>query len=131
MNEMEQEKKASLHADVMLRRALDLRAKNNVLIAEFMGGILSSVPNLINLPQTIGDANILVVKGSEMLPNGTYSVHRLNELQYHTSWDWLMPVVDKIEQVHEGVPKQLINLSLFSTRQEIYQAVVELSLIHI
>ena len=48
-----------------------------------------------------------------------------DELQYHTSWDWLMPVVDKIEQVHEGVPNQLINLSLFSTRQEIYQSVVE------
>ena len=47
------------------------------------------------------------------------------EMRFHTSWDWLMPVVDKIEQVHEGVPNQLINLSLFSTRQEIYQSVVE------
>ena len=69
--------------------------KSNKLIAEFMGGVLSSVPNLINLPQTRGDANIYSVKGSEVLPNGTYSVHRLSELKYHSSWDWLMPVVEK------------------------------------
>ena len=73
--------------------------ENNKLIAEFMGGVLSSVPNLINLPQTRGDANIHSVKGSEVLPNGTYSVHRLSELKYHSSWDWLMPVVDKIESL--------------------------------
>lgn len=72
--------------------------KDNKIIAEFMGGIISSVPNLINLPQTRGDANIHSVKGSEMLPNGTYSVHRLNELKYHTSWDWLIPVVNKCYQ---------------------------------
>ena len=72
--------------------------ETNKLIAEFMGGTLSSVPNLINLPQTRGDANIHSVKGSEMLPNGTYSVHRLNELKYHSSWDWLMPVVSKCRE---------------------------------
>ncbi len=71
--------------------------KDNKLIAEFMGGVLSPTPNLINLPQTRGDANIHSVKGSYVLPNGTYSVHRLNELKYHNSWDWLMPVVAKIE----------------------------------
>ena len=73
--------------------------ENNKLIAEFMGGTPSSVPNLINLPQTRGDANIHSVKGSELLPNGTYSVHRLNELEYHSSWDWLMPVIEKIEEI--------------------------------
>ena len=66
--------------------------ETNKLIAEFMGGTLSSVPNLINLPQTRG---VHSVKGSKMLPNGTYSVHRLNELKYHSSWDWLMPIVSK------------------------------------
>lgn len=25
-----------------------------------------------------------------------------NELKYHTSWDWLMPVVEKIENLHDG-----------------------------
>ncbi len=73
--------------------------ENNKLIAEFMGGILSSVPNVINIPQTVGGARILCVKGSEMLPNGTYSVHRLNDLKYCSSWDWLMPVVNRIESM--------------------------------
>jgi hypothetical protein len=73
----------------------DLR-DNNKLIAEFMGGIKSSVPNLINLPQTIGQSSILCVKGSEGLPSSTYKVERINELQYDSSWDWLMPVVVKL-----------------------------------
>jgi len=73
--------------------------ENNKLIAKFMGGVLSSAPNLINLPQTRGDANIYSVKGSETLPNGTYSLHRLSELKYHTSWDWLIPVVEKIHKL--------------------------------
>ena len=121
--------------------------ENNRLIAEFMGGTLSSVPNLINLPQTRGDANIHSVKGSEMLPNGTYSVHRLNELKYHSSWDWLMPVVDKIEsderfdvnvlqygtiissntkeRGHIEIVNNVANISFDSKIDHTYQAVVE------
>jgi hypothetical protein len=80
-------------------RVVNIPSKtDNELIAKFMGGVLSSVPNLINLPQTRGDANIHSVKGSEVLPNGTYSVHRLSELKYHSSWDWLMPVVSKCRE---------------------------------
>jgi|6_EtaG_2_1085325.scaffolds.fasta_scaffold81671_2 hypothetical protein len=48
-----------------------------------------------------------------------------DEYDYHTSWDWLKPVVDEIEMRCEGVPKELLHLSLFSTREEVYQAVVE------
>ena len=121
--------------------------ENNKLIAEFMGGTLSSVPNLINLPQTRGDANIHSVKGSEMLPNGTYSVHRLNELKYHSSWDWLMPVVDKIEsderfdvnilqygtiissntkeRGHIEIVNNVANISFDSKIDHTYKAVVE------
>ena len=62
-----------------------------------MGGKLSAhSQNLINMPQTIGDAKIHCVKGSELLPNGTYSLCYLHELKFHSSWDWLMPVVEKI-----------------------------------
>ncbi len=70
--------------------------ENNKLIAEFMGGIKSSVPNLINMPQTIGQSSILCVKGSEGLPSSIYKVEKINKLKYHSSWDWLMPVVEKI-----------------------------------
>ncbi len=44
--------------------------ENNKLIAEFMGSNL----------------------------NGLESWQYEEELQYHTSWDWLMPVVEKIEE---------------------------------
>ena len=100
--------------------------KDNKLIAEFMGGVLSSVPNLINLPQIRGDANIHSVKGSEVLPNGTYSVHRLSELKYHSSWDWLMPVVMRCYEsdikIEVGdITHGLLDCDLEST----HQAVVE------
>tara|TARA_B100000780_G_scaffold278963_1_gene254655 strand:- start:988 stop:1248 length:261 start_codon:yes stop_codon:yes gene_type:complete len=45
--------------------------------------------------------------------------------KFHNSWDWLMPVLEKVEQVNEGIPPQLIHLSLFSTINEVYEAVVE------
>ncbi len=83
MTEMEQEKRASLHADVMLRRALDLRAKNNVLIAEFMG---------VKSYEASGYTNFVYSEDS----------HRTEvDLAYHDSWDWLMPVVEKIDEVSD------------------------------
>lgn len=69
--------------------------KENKLIAEFM-----EYPNL----GTKGD---------------------FSYLKYHKSWDWLIPVVESIERVHEGVPQELMNVSLFSTIDEVYNAVVE------
>ncbi len=98
--------------------------ENNKLIAEFMGGVISNVSNLINLPQNRGEANVHSVKGSEILPNGTYSIHRLNELKYHTSWDWLMPVIENIDHLqHEpltSIQKALSTRSIENT----YKAVV-------
>jgi hypothetical protein len=84
--------------------------KYNKLIAEFMG-------------MTYGDPNDNSVM-IQMTPQGN-EVVPIESMKYHCSWDWLMPVVEKIEQVHEGVPKQLIHLSLLSTRDEVYNAVVE------
>jgi hypothetical protein len=46
-------------------------------------------------------------------------------MKYKYSWDWLMPVVEKIEQVNEGVPPQLLDINLFSSIDEVYQAVIE------
>ena len=82
---------------------------NNKLIAEFMG-----VHEIMHDGYSEYDFD-----------DNTLDVVHQKHLRYHTSWDWLMPVVEKIEQVHEGVPQELINLSLFSTIDEVYKAVVE------
>jgi len=102
--------------------------KNNKIIAEFMGGIKSSVPNLINLPQTIGQSSILCVKGSEGLPSSAYKVERINELQYHSSWDWLMPVAEKCLTTNEPTDGQhyFINDALLTCNIDVvYDRVVE------
>lgn len=54
------------------------KMNTNKLIAEFMGGVMHE--GLMSLPND----------------NNLYNIDC--QLQYHTSWDWLMPVVDKIEK---------------------------------
>jgi hypothetical protein len=80
---------------------------NNKLIAEFMG-----------VPQ--GKHTHFMVE-----PFALESYADVDDLKYDASWDWLMPVVHKIEQVNEGVPQQMLHINLYSERREVYQAVVE------
>ena len=73
---------------------------SNKLIAEFMGG---------EKPERTSDLRHFIEEHHN----------------YHTSWDWLMPVVDKIEQVNEGAPEQMLHVNLYSDIGEVYEAVVE------
>lgn len=57
--------------------------EGNKLIAEFM-----------ELPIHDG---VSIAKTPLMLYEFNYNLHSTSELKFHTSWDWLMPVVDKIE----------------------------------
>ena len=82
--------------------------KDNKLIAEFMG-IDSFKDSLASLHQ--GKINL--------------DVDLYEQAQYHSSWDWLIPVVNAIEMKFEGLPDELINLSLYSEINEVYLAVVE------
>ena len=63
-----------------------MRTENNKLIAEFMG--------LSKVPCSIGTENGIVTEGYMHPKCGVPMT--ANGLQYD-SWDWLMPVVDKIE----------------------------------
>ena len=78
----------------------------NILIAEFMG-----------LKEHEGSYYLPLYNSGDWVPDV--------ELDYHTSWDWLMPVVQKIEQDCEGVPQDMLNISLYSDINEVYKAVVE------
>ena len=59
--------------------------KENKLIAEFMG-------------MELGDDKTMYYDDAENLHPPT----PINELKFHSSWDWLMPVVDKIENDHKA-----------------------------
>ena len=75
--------------------------ENTKIIAEFMG---------------------IVCNENEYYNNG----HKIGSiLNFYSSWEWLMPVVHEIKKVNKGVPKELINLSICSTKREIFKAVVE------
>lgn len=68
--------------------------ENNKLIAEFMGANIEERKQCI-LP---------VAKFREAPTNNKkYSAFELCYLEYNTSWDWLMPVVEKIESLGHGV----------------------------
>lgn len=75
--------------------------------------------------------NKLIAKfmGYEVKHNKCYSPKyndgTIAPMQFHKSWDWLMSVVEKIEQVNEGVPEQMLHVNLYSERREVYNAVVE------
>ena len=85
--------------------------KNNKLIAEFMGISID------------GEFAYIKDEGSpleETMP--------INQMEYHTSWDWLMPVCQKID---EKLSDNRLNLGYFdecltSNDLEVrFQAVVE------
>ncbi len=98
--------------------------KENKLIAEFMGLTNHHNDNLVMVRK--------VSQGNEPPIN---EVVPIDALQYHSSWDWLMPVVEKIETVSGKLPTHIGNIpndedyesnNFLSTNiEETYKAVVE------
>jgi len=84
---------------------------DNKLIAEFMGG-----------QRVLPDEDVY------NMPTHNNLCYGVNELQYDTSWDWLMPVVQKCfdtQQPEEG-QHYFINESLLTMDIEVvYDRVVE------
>ena len=76
--------------------------KDNVLIAEFMGMKYSD-------DRSFNDGE------------WTHSIRSLNKFQ--TSWDWLMPVIDKCYQEH--MSKHIADAVMTCDIDKVYEAVVE------
>jgi hypothetical protein len=66
--------------------------ENNRLIAEFMGYEFKLVKN-----PTIDVDGVSHIKDEATVIDG--KLYFDNNLRYHSSWDWLMPVVEKIETI--------------------------------
>jgi len=86
--------------------------KENRLIAEFM-----------DMTTSENDKSMMIFK----TPNGNDIIH-LDELKYHTSWDWLMPVAEKCLTSDEKTDGQhyFINDALLTCNIDVvYDRVVE------
>jgi len=75
--------------------------ENNQLIAEFMGYEVNH--NKCYSPK--------------------YNDGTIAPMQYHKSWDWLMPVVDKCYQEH--MSKNIAEAVITFNRHKVYQVIVE------
>jgi len=77
-----------------------MNIENNKIIAEFMG-------NLTN------ENNIVVWKNA---PKYINELTRLEDAKYHTDWNWLMEIVEKIYQTDLYYDKYIdFNSSMFSS----------------
>ncbi len=98
---------------------------DNEMIAEFMSG-----------QRVLPDEDVY------NMPTHNNLCYGVNELQYDTSWDWLMPVVEKIESLGyeliiaesrckinhntDHSIEEVINIDIIDSKREAtYQAVVE------
>ena len=93
--------------------------KDNKLIAEFMGV----------KPLHMGGSVEYEIYGIlDFIEDGIDKKHFFleEELEFHSSWDWLMPVVDKCFDTHfEHSDDLSFLLKTFKPLEEVYKAVVE------
>ena len=72
--------------------------ETNRLIAKFMGARVSDDGYRFSFPMSDNDARIQNVLGSHITFGKGYERScYASDLKYHSSWDWLMTAVDKIE----------------------------------
>ena len=103
--------------------------ENNKLIAEFM--------EFPTHTDAVDDRTIAYYVGESIMHTDNtenendYDVFHPDDMQFHTSWDWLMPVVEKIDdmfgidnQVDDSINK-VHNAVLLFDIDEVYQAVIE------
>lgn len=101
--------------------------KNNKIIAEFMGGLY----NCRNYDKD--DKHVILYQSEMWLPvhgicrHDTINTGSGNILEYHKSWDWLMPVVSKIRNISKPtIEESLVMIALMNVEIEsLYKEVVE------
>jgi len=91
-----------------------MNTENNKLIAEFMGWESNIYPHLPNRVHKLNPVN-----HSEMSMD-------IGVIKYHVSWDWLMPVVEKISKIKgfNDIENDLSDLRITAKMENVYSAVI-------
>jgi hypothetical protein len=75
--------------------------RGNTLMAEFMGGVYKTSPVTLEIDKTriyLGEDEVMFFTAPNTASFNSYSWAYQYQLQYNISWDWLMPVVEKIQK---------------------------------
>jgi hypothetical protein len=86
--------------------------KNNKLIAEFMGV----------KPLVLGGSTEYEMYGVlDCIEDGANEKHYFidDEMRFHESWDWLMPVVQKIEEQNELIGAHILSTDIDKTHKQV------------
>jgi len=87
--------------------------ENNKMIAEFMG---------LELEETL--EGLFVYARKEQSPIKLNDIrtefYEVHELQYHISWDWLMPVVEKINNILDDDDEFVYSVNIHPSKVTIY-----------
>ena len=90
--------------------------KDNKLIAEFMGFTKDS-------------KDLYLIDDYSLRGEDEYQATYVSEMKYHTSWDWLRPVVEKCfvkqEEVSDDLSFKLNDALLETNNESLYRIVVE------
>ena len=98
--------------------------KDNKLIAEFMGAVGTPKYN-----PTEWDVYITECLDVDSDDENAQHFYTPDEMKYHTSWDWLMPVVSKItrdeQYIDNDYREHLLDIVPYGHIEDTYDAVVE------
>ena len=86
-----------------------MTTENNKLIAEFMGMTTSDNDESMMIFKTLQGNDIMYI----------------DELKYHESWDWLMPVIENIDHLQLEPVVSIENALATRSIDDTYKAVVE------
>lgn len=86
--------------------------KDNKLIAEFMGW---DIKNPTTIPTNLHLSNLELDNGEVM------------EFKYHTSWDWLIPVVARVKEIidDEQLEQDISQAILENNKEQTNQLIVD------
>lgn len=96
--------------------------KQSKLISEFMGfQTLTDAVDDRTLAYYVGD----VIKADNSDNENEDDVFHLDDMQFHTSWDWLMPVIEEIDHLQYETIDSIENALATRSIKDTYEAIVE------